>query len=154
MESDNVIRDRAAADLAALQTDRTALADRLRQPWWYDPALGLLTAGFVASCSFGFPWVTLGALVVVLVGVRLLMAAYTRHTGTWISGFSGGPATDRLVRAWGVLAGIVLVAGLVAELAFDLRFAMVVAGVVVGGTAALLSHRWTTVYQRQLRSGQ
>lgn len=151
MESDEVSRDQAVAELAALQTDRAAMADRLRQPGWYDPALGLLTAGFLASYSFGFPWVTLGALVVFVVGVRLLMAAYTRHTGAWISGFSGGPATDRLVRAWAALFGVVTVAGLVAELALDVRYAMVVAGVVVGVTAALMSHRWTTLYQRELR---
>ena len=38
-----------AAQLAALQADRVALADRVVQPWWYDVALGLLLFGFLAS---------------------------------------------------------------------------------------------------------
>ncbi|KQS60558.1 hypothetical protein ASG36_06540 [Geodermatophilus sp. Leaf369] len=151
MESDEVHRDRAAADLAALQADRTAMADRLRQPGWYDPALGVLVAGFFATYSFGYPWVTLAALPVFLGGIALLMAGYRRHTGTWVNGFHGGPATTKVVRAWLVACVVVLGAGLLAELAFDVRFAMVVAGVVLGVGAALLSRRWTTVYQRELR---
>ena len=71
MESDEVHRDRAAADLAALQADRTAMADRLRQPGWYDPALGVLVAGFFASYSFAYPWVTLAAVPVFLAALGL-----------------------------------------------------------------------------------
>ena len=44
--------DRAGAEaqLATLQAQRAALADRAVQPWWYDALLGLLLFGFVASC--------------------------------------------------------------------------------------------------------
>jgi hypothetical protein len=55
-------RDGAAAQLAALQADREALAGRAMQPWWYDALLGLFVFGFFAS-SVGFPWVPLVALV-------------------------------------------------------------------------------------------
>ena len=151
MESDEVSRDSAVADLAALQSSRAAMADRLRQPWWYDGALGLLTGGFFASYSLGFPWVPLVALPVFLVGVWLLVNAYRRHTGLWISGFHGGPATRPLIRAWGVLCLVLLTGGLVLQLGFEVRWAMAVTGVVLGVAVALLSHRWTTVYQRELR---
>ena len=151
MESDEVHRDRAAADLAALQADRTALADRLRQPGWYDPALGVLVAGFFSTYSFGYPWVTLVALPVFMAGIALLVTGYRRHTGTWVNGFHGGPATKPVIRAWGAACLAVLALGLLGEFVVDVRYAMVVAGVVLGVVAALLSHRWTTVYQRELR---
>ena len=147
-------RDDAAATLAALDGDRAALADRVRQPWWYDPALGLLIGGFIASYSFSYPWGTLAAAPVFVVGILLLVRAYRKHTGLWVSGFHGSPSTKPLVRLWvaGYLA--VFVVGLVAQTAFDVRYAMVVAGVLVGVGAAVLSHRWTTAYQRDLRSGR
>ncbi|SDO88323.1 hypothetical protein SAMN05660199_02761 [Klenkia soli] len=151
MESDEVLSDRAAADLAALQTDRTALADRLRQPGWYDPALGVLVAGFYSSYSFAYPWVTLGALPVFFVGIGLLIAAYRRRTGSWVNGFHGGPSTKPLVRWSLVVAGVLLVAGLVAEFGFGVRYAMVAIGVVLGVGAAVASRRWTTLHQRDLR---
>lgn len=153
MESDQGSRDRAAAELASLQTDRTAVADRARQPWWYDPALGLVCAAFYASYSFGFPWVPLIALVPFLVALRLLMAAYTRHTGFWVNGLREG-STRRVVRVWFVVAAVALVAGFVAELGLGWRYSMVVVGVLLGVTITLVSRWWTTVYQRELRGQQ
>ncbi|MCO7221632.1 hypothetical protein [Klenkia sp. PcliD-1-E] len=147
-------RDDVAASLAALDTDRAALADRVRQPGWYDPALGVLTGGFVASYSVAFPWVTLAAVPVFAIGVGLLVSAYRRHTGLWVSGFHGTPSTRPLVRAWALACAVVLVVGMVAELLLDVRYAMVVAGVLLGTGAAVLSNRWTTAYQRDLRSGR
>ncbi|WP_157519268.1 hypothetical protein [Modestobacter sp. Leaf380] len=151
MESDEVSRDRAAADLAALQTGRTAMADRLRQPGWYDPALGILVAALLSTYSFAYPWLTLAALPGFGAAVALLVAGYRRHTGLWVNGFNGGPSTKPVVRAWGAACLVVFAIGLLAEFAFDVRYAMVVAGVVLGVAAALVSRRWTTVYQRELR---
>ena len=76
-----VDREAAAAQLAALQADRAALAERVRQPWWYDAALGLLLFGFLASYAFDSLWVTFPALVLFLVALRALVAAYQRITG-------------------------------------------------------------------------
>ncbi len=152
MESDDLTRDRAAADLAALQTDRTALADRARQPWWYDPALGLLIFLLIGSISLRSLWWTLGAGLVFALGLLGLKRAYERHTGAWVSGLRPGP-TQRLVALWGVLYVVVLSAGLLLEFGLGVRGALVVAGAVVGVAAALISRRWTTVYQRDLRGG-
>jgi hypothetical protein len=49
MESSDLDRDAAAAQLATLSADRAALAGRVLQPWWYDVVLGLLLFGFLAS---------------------------------------------------------------------------------------------------------
>jgi hypothetical protein len=152
MESDEISKARAAADLAALDGDRAALADRVRQPWWYDPALGVLVAGLYSSYSFAYPWVTLGVLPVFFVGIGLLVAGYRRRTGSWVNGFHGGPSTKPLVRGSLVVAGVLLVVGLVAEFGFEVRYAMVAIGVVLGVGAALVSRRWTTLHQRDLRA--
>jgi hypothetical protein len=64
METDGTDRDAAAAQPAALQADRVALADRLLQPWWYDVALGLLLFGFIASYAADSLGVTFPALLV------------------------------------------------------------------------------------------
>lgn len=147
-------RDDAAATLAVLDGDRAALADRVRQPGWYDPALGVLVGGFFATYSFSYPWATLAAVPVFGLGIWLLVRAYRRHTGLWVSGFHGSPSTKPLVRAWAALLAVVLVLGLVVEQVLGVRYAMVGAGVLIGVGAAVLSHRWTTAYQHDLRSGR
>src|SRR5919112_3593971 len=84
--------DRAAAEaqLATLDAQRSALADRAMQPWWYDALLGLLLFGFVASYAWHDTWLTLGATAVFLLCLRGMVALYERHTGFWISGLRQG----------------------------------------------------------------
>ncbi|MGY1846652.1 hypothetical protein [Blastococcus sp. SYSU DS1021] len=147
MESDD--RD-ARTQLAALRADRAALAERVVQPWWYDVLLGLLTFLLFASYSFAFPWLTLGALVVHLAGLRGLMAVYRRLTGAWVSGDRPGP-TRRAYTAWLVGATLVVVPALVLELLLDVHGAMVVAGAVLGIGIALVSRWWTRIYVAELR---
>ncbi|MCF6510112.1 hypothetical protein E9549_22365 [Blastococcus sp. MG754426] len=147
MESDEAD---ARAQLAALRADRVALAERVVQPWWYDALLGLLTFLLFASYSFAFPWLTLGALVVYLAGLRGLVAVYRRLTGAWVSGDRPGP-TRRAYTAWLVGATLVVVPALVLELALDVGGAMVVAGAVLGVGIALVSRWWTRIYVAELR---
>lgn len=152
MESDGGTMDptAAAAELAALDADRAALADRVMQPWWYDALLGLLVAGFVASYSLRSTWVTLVALVVLLLGLRGLMALYRRITGVWVNGLRPGP-TRRATTVWFAGYGVVLAAGAVAEYGLEIRGGMVVAGVVLGVGIALISQWWTRIYIAELR---
>jgi hypothetical protein len=145
-----VDRDDAAAQLAALQADREALADRAMQPWWYDALLGLLVFAFFASYSFGFPWVPVVALVLYALGMRWLMSVYRHLTGTWLESDRPG-ATRRAWRVWVVGATVVVVPALVLELALDVRGAMVVAGAVLGVGGALVSRWWTRLYVAELR---
>jgi hypothetical protein len=152
MESDGTAMDTtaAAAELAALDADRARLAERVVQPWWYDALLGLLVAGFISSYSTRNVWVITGALVVLLVGLRALMAVYRRITGVWVSGLRPG-ATQRAVRVWFVGYGVVLAAGAVFEYGLEIRGAMVVAGIVLGIGIAVISQWWMRIYVAELR---
>jgi len=145
-------RTTAEAQLVTLQAQRTALAGRAMQPWWYDALLGLLLFGFVASYSLRNTWVTLAAAAVLLVCLRGMVALYKRHTGFWVSGLRRG-STSRAVTFWIVCVVVVLGAGFTAELALDVQGAMVVAGAVLGVAVALVSRWWTRLYIAELRGG-
>jgi hypothetical protein len=154
MESDGTTTDRAAAaaDLAALQAGRAAMAERAMQPWWYDALLGLLLFGVISSYSAHQNWVTAAALVVFLAGCLALMAAYKRITGFWVNGLRPGP-TRRAVRVSlvGYVAVLALAAG--AEYGLGWRGAMVVGGAVLGVGVALISRWWSRIYIAELREG-
>jgi ABC-type iron transport system FetAB permease component len=147
MENDEMDRDAAAAQLAALQADRAALADRVLQPWWYDVCLGLLLFGFLASYAFDSLWVTFPALVVFFAGLGALVAAYKRITGVWVS------ASSRVMWVWGALVVVVLVPAFVLAEGYDQHWAMVVAGAVLGIAVGVLSRRWGRAYVAELKAG-
>ncbi len=152
MENDDVPADRAAAEaqLATLQARRTQLAERAMQPWWYDALLGLLLFGFVASYSLRNNWITLAAVAVFLICLRGLVALYRQRTGFWVNGFRRG-RTRTAVTVWFGCVLVVLGAGFVAELALDLRGAMVVAGAALGVLVVAVSRWWTRIYIAELR---
>jgi hypothetical protein len=143
-------RTAAAAELAALDADRAALAERVVQPWWYDALLGLLVAGFIASYSSRNAWVVLGAFLVLALGLRGLMAVYRRITGMWVSGLRPGP-TQRATRVWFVVYAVVVAAAAVFEYGLEIRGAMVVAGIVLGVAIAVISQWWARIYVAELR---
>jgi ABC-type iron transport system FetAB permease component len=147
MESDAFDRDSAAAQLAALHADRSALADRVLQPWWYDVALGLLLFGFLASYAFDSLGVTLVALVVLLAGLAALVRAYTRITGIWVN------TPRRVFAVWGAIVLVVLIPAFVLAEGFDQHWVMVVAGAVLGVAIAALSRWWGRAYVARLREG-
>ena len=151
MESHEV-SDRAAAEaeLAVLQSQRAALADRAVQPWWYDALLSLLLFGFIASYSLRDNWVTLAAVAVFLLCLRGMVVLYRRHTGFWVDGFRKG-RTRKAIRVWLGCVVVVLAAGSTAELALDLRGAMVVAGAVLAVALLLVNRWWTRIYVAELR---
>jgi hypothetical protein len=153
MESDEPRLDSstAAAQLAALHSDRAQLAERVVPPWWYDPCLGLVVFVLVSAISLrNAGWVYFAALGVGLLGLWALVTAYKRITGLWVSGFRRG-RTRRVVRVWvsGYLA--VAVAGLVADQEFGVRWAMIAAGAVLGVALTFLGRWWTRIYVTELR---
>jgi DNA-binding transcriptional ArsR family regulator len=93
MES-NEVTDRAAAEaeLSSLRADRTALAERVLVPWWYDALLSLLVFGLLSSYSARSNWVTLPAVAVFLLGLSGMKVLYRRLTGVWVNGFRKGAA--------------------------------------------------------------
>ncbi|SDO88355.1 Protein of unknown function [Klenkia soli] len=138
-------RERAAADLAALDADRAALADRVAPAAWFGPALGLLLFVFLSSNAFDSPWVTVPALLGFGIGIGLLVNAYRVRTGVWAS------TPPRQLAGWAVFVVAVLTPTYL--LADDHPWVFVVAGAVLGTAIAVLSHRWTRAWQRELREG-
>jgi hypothetical protein len=153
MESNDVTVDpaAAAAQLAALRSDRAAMADWARQPAWYDPALGVLVFLPMAAASTRTGWVLAAAAAVFLVGLLVLRWGYQRATGVWVSGVRPG-RTRRAITAWAVLYGLTLAVGLYCEFRLEWRGAMAVAGVVLGVGIALISRWWTRLYAAELRA--
>jgi hypothetical protein len=145
MESNEIDRDDAAAQLAALDADRAALADRVLQPWWYDVLLGLLLFGFLASYAFDSLWVTFPALVVFFAGLGALIAAYQRISGVWAT------VGARVMVLWGALVLLVLVPAFVLAEGFDQHWVMVPAGAVLGIAVAVLSRLWGRAWVAELR---
>jgi len=139
-------RERAAADLAALDRDRAALGEKVLQPWWFDAALGLLLFGFLAVQAVDADWVTAPALLVFAGGLALLVRVYRARSGVWVH----TPA--RVMAGWGALVLVVLVPAYLLS-SQGHRWAMVVAGAVLGLAVALLSRHWGRAWQRELREG-
>ncbi|MGY1843145.1 hypothetical protein [Modestobacter sp. SYSU DS0875] len=145
METNGIGRDDAAAQLAALQADRAALADRVVPPWWYDAALGLLLFGFLASYALDSPWVTFPALVVFGACLAALMAAYKRITGIWVN------IDARSMLVWTVVVLVVLVPAFVLADGYGHHWVMVPAGAVLGVAVTLFGRRWSRAYAAELR---
>jgi peptidoglycan/LPS O-acetylase OafA/YrhL len=139
-------REQAAADLAALDRDRAALAEKVLQPWWFDAALGLLLFGFLSVQALDSTWVTAPALLVFAGGLGLLVRVYRARSGVWVH----TPATVLL--GWGALVLVVLVPAFLLS-SQGHRWVMVVAGAVLGLAVALLSRHWGRTWQRELREG-
>jgi hypothetical protein len=152
MESNEVDRATAAAQLAVLRADREALADRALQPWWYDVLLGLAVFGLLSVLALGNVFVTVIGVALFSAGLGWLVSTYRRRTGFWTNGSRG--AMRRAASAYLVVYGLVVVPALVLDLGFDRSWALVVAGAVAGVAAAVTS-RWAgRLYVAELRSGR
>ncbi|MGR6967240.1 hypothetical protein ACU610_22550 [Geodermatophilus sp. URMC 61] len=134
----------AAAQLAALRSDREALADRVVQPWWHDVAAGLLLFGFLASRALGSTGVTLVAAVLFAAGLGWLAWTYRRRTGVWVT------PDARAWVTWVSLALLVLVPAMVLQ-DHGQGWAMVAAGAVLGVALAGLSRWWSRRWVAELR---
>jgi hypothetical protein len=143
----------ASAQLAALEADREAVAARAMQPWWYDAALGVIVFAVVAQFSLDSNVVSAVVPLLAVTGCLGLTHVYRRITGFSVSGFRSG-RPRRAVWAWFVGYAVVAGAGILAEEVFDVRGAMVVAGVVLGIGIALLSRWWTRLYIAELRDAR
>jgi hypothetical protein len=153
MESQPMDATAAAPELAALRVDRERLAERVVPPWWYDPALGVVVFLLLSALALrDAGWWYFATLGVAVVGLWALVTAYRRITGVWVSGLRRG-RTSRVVAVWFALYAVVLAAGLVADFVFGVRFAMVVAGAVLGVAITFLGRWWIRLYVAELRSG-
>ena len=138
-------RGRAAADLAALDADRAALADRVAPPPWFGPALGAALCLIISSNAAGSPWISVPAVLVGAVSIGALTGTYQRRSGVWRT------IPPRLMAGWLAFAAVVLVPAF--GLGDDRPWVFVVAGAVLGTAIAVLSRHWTRAWQRELREG-
>ena len=134
----------AQAALAAIAGQRHEAAERLVTPWWYHPTLGVLVGALVASQAAPTT-VRIPVLVGFFVGLAVLVRAYQRLPGLWVSGYRRGPA------------GRVTVALVVANLAAVLVAILlggwwaVAAGVAVVGATIVLGRAFDEALRAELR---
>jgi hypothetical protein len=148
MESNDIDRDGAAAQLAALHADRAALAERVIQPWWHDVAGGLLLFGLLSSGAIGSSMVRALATLACAAGMGALAWAYWRRAGVWAY-------PDRTMwLTWVPLAVVVLVPAYVLADGHGRVWAMPAAGAVLGLALALLGRRWSRQWAAELRSAR
>lgn len=133
--------------LEAVAAARRAAADRLVTPWWYHPVLGALFAGYAISIALGNTWVLLGGVVVFFAGLALLVSAYRRKTGIWLSGFQAGSAT-KWAYLMGAVGGLSIAAAVLLSYT-DVSDVWVWAVAVVMGVAIVPIGR---TYDRELRA--
>jgi len=137
--------------LAEVEAARSDLADRARAPLWYHPALGLLAGGYVAvqAAPMGarFAYMALSA-----VGLLLLVRAYRRKTGMWVSGFRAGRtrwvALALLAVLWGVMGLTMWL-----EWQVGVRGAFLVGGLVVAVATTIQGFVWEAAFRRDLSEG-
>lgn len=138
------------ASLAAVAAARRAAADRLGTPWWYHPVLGALFAGYAVAIALGNAWVLLGGLVAFFAGLALLVSAYRRKTGIWLSGHQNAPASR-----WAYLMGLVGALGFVGAILLsytDVSDAWVWAVAVAMGVAIVpIGRKYDQVLRADLR---
>lgn len=145
MESD------AAQQLAAVAAARSAVAGRLVTPWWYHPILGLLISGYVVGMGFGDTVLRMVTVVLFVAGAALLVRAYKRLTGVWISGLDAGRA-GRWANALGALIGVIAVAAWLIGSYTDVRWPIwPLAAVALVGTI-VLGRRFDAALRDQLRA--
>jgi hypothetical protein len=102
----------ARAALGEFAQDRATLAARIITPWWYHPALGVITGVFAGAHALPDGWPVV-AIAAGIVAIPILSTTYARRYGVAVSK-PAGPRGRRLMLA--VLA--VLVAGMASSLAF------------------------------------
>ena len=126
----------ARAVLGSLDADGTTLADRIVTPWWYHPALGVITAVFAGAHALPGAWPVI-AIAIGIVAIPVLTTTYSRRYGVAVSK-PAGPRGRRLMLA--VLA--VVVAAMLSSLAVKLlglepRWASIPAAITFAATVVL-----------------
>ena len=94
----------ARAALDALAADRSALADRVRTPRWYNPSLGAIVAVLVASPAVGSTSLRTSLVTLAIVGLVLLLLGYKQATGFSATLFDAGARS----LARGIVVGVLV----------------------------------------------
>jgi len=138
-----------ASMLAEVRAANAELARRAVAPLWYHPTLGLLCGGAVAIQA-----APIGARLVYMLafalGLILLVKAYRRKTGLWVSGFRPGRTLWLTVSMVPVAMGTLwLTSWLEWERGVQGAFLIGGAGLAVLTTA--YGFAWEALFRRDLR---
>ncbi|WP_033338749.1 hypothetical protein [Catenuloplanes japonicus] len=142
----------AAAQLAAINDTRSAVADRLITPWWYHPALGTALAVYVVGLSLGNTAVRLATVAVFVAFCVVLTRTYRRMTGVWVSGADAKGVAGRWATAMGAMVGVIAIAGWLIGAYTDLDWPVWCLAVVVLAGTIVLGRRFDAALRAQLRA--
>lgn len=138
--------------LAEVEAANADIAERAKAPTWYHPALGLLVGGLIAVQGQPIP-VMIGFYVLYAIGLVLLVRAYKRRTGMWVSGYRAG--RTRWVAVG--LATLAMVAGLISIWLLrerGLTAAPLVFGAIVAVIVTIGGFVWEAAFRADLRDGR
>lgn len=137
--------------LQALADDRTTLSARIVTPWWYHPALGLITAALVISQAL--PAVPAGVLMAVaIVSTALLVLAYRRAYGVSVTTPAGPRSTRMLFTLMAVLV-IAMVAALLIRIAEQPAVWALLPATAAFALTVVLGRRYDRMYRADLVAG-
>jgi hypothetical protein len=124
------------------------MADRVKAPGWYHWTLGLLMGGMAAVQEAPVPWI-FAYYPVFGVGLVVLVRAYKKHTGMWVPGYRAG-RTRWVAVGGGLIAGAVLMGGVLLKRGLGLDGACLAAGIIVAAWTTALGYVWQKAYRRDL----
>jgi hypothetical protein len=137
--------------LAEVEAANADLAERAKAPLWYHPALGLLVGALIAVQGQPTP-ILLAFYAAYIAGLALLVRAYKRHTGLWVSGYRAG--RTRWV-ALG-LATLTMIGGVIAVWLLrerGLTAAPLIFGAIVAVIVTVGGFVWEAAFRADLRDG-
>lgn len=139
---------RMRAELEAANAD---LAERVRAPTWYHPALGLLMGGLCAVQAAPVPGMY-AYYAVFIAGLILLVRAYIKRTGLWVSGYRAGRTRWISVGLATITTGLMLLSAWLLHTRKEALAPFVFAGLIavivtIGGFV------WEAAFRADLRDG-
>ncbi|ATC33958.1 hypothetical protein CA606_17380 [Caulobacter vibrioides] len=137
--------------LAELEAANADLAERAKAPVWYHPALGLLMGGLCAVQAAPVPGM-LAYYGVFIAGVVLLVRAYIKRTGLWVSGYRAGRTRWIAVGLATITTGLMLLSAWLLHTRKETLAPFVFAGLIavivtIGGFV------WEAAFRADLRDG-
>lgn len=134
--------------LAAMQAAQHSAARRAVAPAWYHGALGLLTGGMVAMIAAP-PLAQAAYFAVFFAGLLLLVSAYRKKTGVWVSGFRAGRTAWVTVGAL-LLTALAVIAAMYVSHDAPLPGPFIAAGVFVAIIITAAGYAWEAAYRKDL----
>lgn len=137
--------------LAELEAANADLAERVRAPVWYHPALGLLMGGLCAVQAAPVPGMY-AYYAVFIAGLILLVRAYIKRTGLWVSGYRAGRTRWVSVGLATITTGLMLLSAWLFHTRNETMAPFVFAGLIavivtIGGFV------WEAAFRADLRDG-